>query len=342
MRDSIILWCRPRQAGDEQQSTGLLHLDGFESPSEANKKSHPNGWLFCWQRMRDSNPRERSQSPVCYRYTNPLSATVVLYPIILKCQEIFFKIPINALSENISCRGSPCLSLCGEYYLLETTAPRLPICPLGKSHRLKKSDYPNRRGRCPHRPSGIIGRQRKSSAKPEPFTGADVGIGPYEGVFRQSAFCPWGKSQRVKKSDYPNRRGRCLHRPSGIIGRQRKSSAKPEPFTGADVGIGPYEGVFRQSAFCPLGKSHRFTLCGNFFIGDNSPSIADLPFGQIVRNCRRPAGGKRQSPGLSHLDGFESCCSTIKKHRAPFGCPVFFGGDNRTRTCDLMRVKHAL
>ena len=29
---------------------------------------------FRWQRMRDSNPRERSQSPVCYRYTNPLSA----------------------------------------------------------------------------------------------------------------------------------------------------------------------------------------------------------------------------------------------------------------------------
>ena len=24
--------------------------------------------------MRDSNPRKRSQSPVCYRYTNPLSA----------------------------------------------------------------------------------------------------------------------------------------------------------------------------------------------------------------------------------------------------------------------------
>ena len=27
---------------------------------------------FSWQRMRDSNPRKRSQSPVCYRYTNPL------------------------------------------------------------------------------------------------------------------------------------------------------------------------------------------------------------------------------------------------------------------------------
>ena len=30
------------------------------------------GIWFLWQRMRDSNPRKRSQSPVCYRYTNPL------------------------------------------------------------------------------------------------------------------------------------------------------------------------------------------------------------------------------------------------------------------------------
>ena len=30
------------------------------------------GGFYFWQRMRDSNPRERSQSPVCYRYTNPL------------------------------------------------------------------------------------------------------------------------------------------------------------------------------------------------------------------------------------------------------------------------------
>ena len=28
---------------------------------------------WTWQRMRDSNPRKRSQSPVCYRYTNPLA-----------------------------------------------------------------------------------------------------------------------------------------------------------------------------------------------------------------------------------------------------------------------------
>ncbi len=46
-------------------SPGLPHI----------KKKHAirlDGVLF-WQRMRDSNPRERSQSPVCYRYTNPLS-----------------------------------------------------------------------------------------------------------------------------------------------------------------------------------------------------------------------------------------------------------------------------
>ena len=37
------------------------------------KKPHlPLGKCGFWQRMRDSNPRKRSQSPVCYRYTNPL------------------------------------------------------------------------------------------------------------------------------------------------------------------------------------------------------------------------------------------------------------------------------
>ena len=29
--------------------------------------------------MRDSNPRKRSQSPVCYRYTNPLYAERLYY-----------------------------------------------------------------------------------------------------------------------------------------------------------------------------------------------------------------------------------------------------------------------
>ena len=64
-----------RPAGGKQQSTGLLHLVGFESlPNPMLKrKTTPVGVVFFWQRMRDSNPRKRSQSPVCYRYTNPLS-----------------------------------------------------------------------------------------------------------------------------------------------------------------------------------------------------------------------------------------------------------------------------
>ena len=37
------------------------------------------GIWFLWQRMRDSNPRKRSQSPVCYRYTNPLCAEHLYY-----------------------------------------------------------------------------------------------------------------------------------------------------------------------------------------------------------------------------------------------------------------------
>ena len=43
-------------------------------------KATPSGCgFYYWQRMRDSNPRKRSQSPVCYRYTNPLSRGQVYY-----------------------------------------------------------------------------------------------------------------------------------------------------------------------------------------------------------------------------------------------------------------------
>ena len=47
------------------------------------------GIWFLWQRMRDSNPRKRSQSPVCYRYTNPLCGTVILYATSRKSQALF-------------------------------------------------------------------------------------------------------------------------------------------------------------------------------------------------------------------------------------------------------------
>ena len=43
------------------------------------------------------------------------------------------------------------------------------------------------------------------------------------------------------------------------------------------------------------------------------------------------------------FDLFESCgLNTYTKKDTTLTGGVFFGGDNRTRTCDLMRVKHAL
>ena len=37
----------------QQYATGILHLDGFESQSEANKKRHPNGWRFLLAENKD-------------------------------------------------------------------------------------------------------------------------------------------------------------------------------------------------------------------------------------------------------------------------------------------------
>ena len=50
----------------------------------------------------------------------------------------------------------------------------------------------------------------------------------------------------------------------------------------------------------------------------------------------------QQSPGLLRFDLFESCSIVDSKKDTTQKGGVFFGGDNRTRTCDLMRVKHAL
>ena len=78
MRDSIKLRCcrrRDRRQADLHR-TSAFNL--FESLSECRKRPHPVGVVFFWQRMRDSNPRERSQSPVCYRYTNPLCNGLII------------------------------------------------------------------------------------------------------------------------------------------------------------------------------------------------------------------------------------------------------------------------
>ena len=73
MRDSMKSRCCRRSAGGKQQSTGLLHSNRFESPTTTKNPDTRTGIWIIWQRMRDSNPRKRSQSPVCYRYTNPLN-----------------------------------------------------------------------------------------------------------------------------------------------------------------------------------------------------------------------------------------------------------------------------
>ena len=89
MRDSSRLRCRCGRARSEQGSSGALHLERFESRPMLKIPHTRMGMGNFWQRMRDSNPRERSQSPVCYRYTNPLSGTVLLYAKICKSQALF-------------------------------------------------------------------------------------------------------------------------------------------------------------------------------------------------------------------------------------------------------------
>ena len=49
----------------------------------ANKKTVAGQAYDGWQGMRDSNPRKRSQSPVCYRYTNPLFVLCVKTQVLL-------------------------------------------------------------------------------------------------------------------------------------------------------------------------------------------------------------------------------------------------------------------
>lgn len=55
------------------ESLILSRINSGVRTSEVHAKATQKGGLCYWQRMRDSNPRKRSQSPVCYRYTNPLN-----------------------------------------------------------------------------------------------------------------------------------------------------------------------------------------------------------------------------------------------------------------------------
>ena len=60
-----------------RQCSGHHKNDTHETPEtldtqRKNLQSIEIAGFSSWQGMRDSNPRKRSQSPVCYRYTNPL------------------------------------------------------------------------------------------------------------------------------------------------------------------------------------------------------------------------------------------------------------------------------
>ena len=44
--------------------------------------------LFVWQREKDSNPHIRSQSPLCYLYTIPLNANIII-PRIFRLSRVF-------------------------------------------------------------------------------------------------------------------------------------------------------------------------------------------------------------------------------------------------------------
>ena len=72
--------CRPKCCRVQHTSPFSPVAFFFCQPPMTAKSSHQrknkSPECYCiqgfWQGMRDSNPRKRSQSPVCYRYTNPL------------------------------------------------------------------------------------------------------------------------------------------------------------------------------------------------------------------------------------------------------------------------------
>ena len=82
-----------------------LALNWFESPT-IQKNTQPQMWLgVFWQRMRDSNPRKRSQSPVCYRYTNPLCSVCHCQHFVTEQQSFDHFTLRNELSTATRCGG---------------------------------------------------------------------------------------------------------------------------------------------------------------------------------------------------------------------------------------------
>ena len=66
----VFLVFQTEEVGQKDGGDSQTQLCGVALGKD-NEKAPAVSRCF-WQRMRDSNPRKRSQSPVCYRYTNPL------------------------------------------------------------------------------------------------------------------------------------------------------------------------------------------------------------------------------------------------------------------------------
>ena len=75
-------WCRSRQAGNEQQSTGLLHLEWFSSCTSYQSKSTPKGVLFDWCGQQDSNLHALAVEPKSTESTNSTMPAYSFVPLI--------------------------------------------------------------------------------------------------------------------------------------------------------------------------------------------------------------------------------------------------------------------
>ena len=66
-------------AASKAPQGACIEMGSNPHPTQIKNADTQMGTCIFWQRMRDSNPRKRSQSPVCYRYTNPLYAEHLYY-----------------------------------------------------------------------------------------------------------------------------------------------------------------------------------------------------------------------------------------------------------------------
>ena len=97
-----------------------------------------------------------------------------------------------------------------------------------------------------------------------------------------------------------------------------------------------------QTMISPIIKKSTTRMGGGFLGGDNRTRFAFLPhWGKNKGSHQCLHWWQELSAGQFQCYGFESVVLHLKRKTRPTG-RVSFGGDNRTRTCDLMRVKHAL